>query len=119
MTSNMKCLFCETELEQMHDKKLLGCPKCLHIADGAFWVKEIQTKDILKFLKEEIDRSATALIERTKELDACQKDLEIARKALEDITKEHCAFADWVFKAVTMTGIAEKALEKIEHKGKK
>lgn len=43
-------------------------------------------------------------------------DLEIARQALKDITKEHSAFADWVFKAVTMKSIAEKALEQIEHK---
>ena len=57
MTSKLKCPFCETELEQMHDKKLLGCPKCLHIADGAFWAKAIQAK----------------------------QDLEIARKALEEM----------------------------------
>lgn len=44
MTSKLKCPFCLTELEQMHDKKMFGCPKCLHIADGAFWAKVIQEK---------------------------------------------------------------------------
>lgn len=44
MTNKFNCPFCETELEQMHNKKLLGCPKCLHIADGAFWIKSIQMK---------------------------------------------------------------------------
>lgn len=47
---------------------------------------------------------------------ALWKALKIAHTALKDITKERCAFADWVFKAVTMTRIAEEALEKIEHK---
>lgn len=48
MTSKLKCPFCQTELEQMYDKKMLGCPKCLHIADGAFWVKAIQAKQDLE-----------------------------------------------------------------------
>lgn len=47
---------------------------------------------------------------------ALWKALEITHTALEDITKERCVFADWVFKTVTMTSIAEKALEQIEHK---
>lgn len=48
MTSKLKCPFCQTKLEQMHDKKLLGCPKCRHIADGVFWVKAIQAKQDLE-----------------------------------------------------------------------
>lgn len=48
MTSKLKCPFCQTELEQMHNKKMLGCPKCLHIADGAFWEIVIQAKQDLE-----------------------------------------------------------------------
>lgn len=55
MTSELKCPFCQTELEQMHDKKMLGCPKCLHIADGAFWVKAIQAKQDLEVARKALD----------------------------------------------------------------
>lgn len=96
MTSKLKCPFCQTELEQMHDKKLLGCPKCLHIADGVFWVKAIQAK----------------------------QDLKIATKALEEI-KKVCDGCRWcglnLYDPTAYDGrrIAEttyKALEQIEHK---
>lgn len=50
MNKKLFCPFCGEELETMHDKKMLGCSKCLHIADGAFWIKVIQ---ILKEFKEE------------------------------------------------------------------
>lgn len=83
MSKELKCPYCHTELEQMHDKKMLGCPKCLHIADGAFWVKVIQS----------------------------QKDLEIARKVLEEI--KMCCADEWIYIA------ADKALEQIEHKDSK
>ncbi|MBO5705149.1 MAG: hypothetical protein J6R99_03980 [Alphaproteobacteria bacterium] len=116
MTSKLKCPFCQTELEQMHDKKMLGCPKCLHIADGAFWAKVIQAKQDLDFFIKEQVRTQTALIERTKELDKCQKDLEIARKALDK--------ADRFFEGIIglyqseMMAIIKTALEQIEHKEK-
>lgn len=58
MTSKLKCPFCGGEFDIISIKrKMLGCPKCLHIADGAFWKKAIQAK----------------------------QDLEIARKALEEL----------------------------------
>lgn len=88
MTSNLKCPFCQTGLEQMHDKKMLGCPKCLHIADGAFWTKAIQAK----------------------------QDLEIATKALEEVrdeTGEDRAGFSYVILAANMKETAEKALETI------
>ena len=129
MTSEMKCPYCETELEKMPGNiRLLGCPKCLHVADGLFWVKVLQANQVLKFFKEEIDRSATALIERTKELDKCQKDLkesqqatlenaqtvleihkdlEIARKALDEIANGTLAYPEVM---------ARETLELIEHK---
>lgn len=49
-------------------------------------------------------------VEEKKQL---QKDLEIAQKALEDITKVRCGLEDFEPKAVTMTRIAENALEQI------
>lgn len=55
MTSKLKCPFCLTELEQMHDKKMFGCPKCLHIADGAFWAKVIQVKHELEIEIEQLE----------------------------------------------------------------
>ena len=91
MTSKLKCPYCQTELEQMHDKKMLGCPKCLHIADGAFWKKAIQAK----------------------------QDLEIAHKAFEMIRDEfgiEDRLMTFAGQALTMKAIAEKALKQIEHK---
>ena len=97
MTSKLKCPFCQTELEQMHDKKLLGCSKCLHIADGSFWAKVIQAK----------------------------QDLEIATKALESII-EYGAIASSELqknhlgqfqKPVSrMQDMAKNARKQIEHK---
>lgn len=93
MTSKLKCPFCGAELDKDISGEF-GCPneKC--------------KKSMFLIGTEEMWR---ALIQ-------AKQDLEIATKALEDITKEHSAFADWVFKAVTMKDIAEKALEQIEHK---
>lgn len=93
MTSKLKCPFCGQEL----------------IREGMnhWWCScniEHQGKELY---------GTTALWQA---LIQAKQDLEIARKALEDITKERCVFADWFFKAVTMTSIAEKALEQIEHK---
>lgn len=91
MTSKLKCPFCQTGLEQMHDKKMLGCPKCLHIADGAFWTKAIQAK----------------------------QDLVIATKALEEISSHYQdemgkpTFVDWYLSAKKMCDCADKALETI------
>jgi hypothetical protein len=42
--------------------------------------------------------------------------LQIAHTALKDITIVRCGLEDFEPKAVTMTRIAEKALEQIEHK---
>lgn len=95
MTSELKCPFCGKPLWRPIGKPTWSCQNwdCLAsdnmIGNHTIWEKLIQS----------------------------QEDLEVARKALEDITKEHSAFADWVFKAVTMKSIAEKALETIgKHK---
>ena len=88
MTSKLKCPFCQTELEQMHDKKMLGCPKCLHIADGAFWKKAIQAK----------------------------QDLEIARKALITTYARGFTKSDAVGILQRNNMTISKALKQIEHK---
>lgn len=89
MTSKLKCPFCQTELEQMHDKKMLGCPKCLHIADGAFWGIVIQAK----------------------------QDLEIARQALKNMSLGNVpSLPDDETLANAMCNYARDTLEQIEHK---
>lgn len=54
MTSKLKCPYCQTELEQMHDRKMFGCPNCLHIADGALWIKDIRLQKDLKRTKKQL-----------------------------------------------------------------
>ena len=95
MTRELKCPVCghKLALETEHEDKLIEtmyCPMCKHFMLGNYRIWQALTQ--------------------------AKQDLEIARKALKDITKEHSAFADWVFKAVTMKNIAEKALKQIEHK---
>lgn len=98
MTSKLKCPFCGEEI--------VGVPNLAQTRTIGFRCYNIQCKAFSHFMPVFI---LQALIQ-------AKQDLEISTKALEDITKEHSAFADWVFKAVTMKGIAEKALEQIEHK---
>lgn len=124
MTSKLKCTFCQHELlcigilHAQDNHTIWYCPKCAtkkqlwRIANKELWQALIQAKQDLEFFKEEQNRAATALIERTKELDKCQKDLEIARKALEDIVLEHNANAHGRY----VVKIAEDAIAAIEHK---
>lgn len=55
MTSELKCPFCETELEQgielLRGGHILGCPKCLRNADDIFWKALIRAKQDLETLK--------------------------------------------------------------------
>lgn len=97
MTSELKCPFCQTELEQMHDKKMLGCPKCLHIADGAFWVKAIQAKQDLEKANAELERK-----------------LKIARKALDWLGNNR--LAENPVRVEQLRRHARNALKQIEHK---
>lgn len=80
MTSKLKCPFCQTKLEQMHDKKLLGCSKCLHIADGAFWAKAIQSQ-------KDLEESQQATLENAQTVLEIHKDLETAKADIEDYKK--------------------------------
>lgn len=152
MTSKLKCPFCQTELDYDeygwdYSCSNPSCQKSLGILSGTekLWHALIQAKQDLEFFKEEQGRAVDALIERTKELDRCQKDLkesqqatlenaqtileihedlEIARKALEEIKKvcDGCRWCDSnLYDPTPSDGrrIAEttnKALEQIEHK---
>lgn len=82
MTSKLKCPVCDVPLTECGD--MLSCPNdhCGWVGNAALWQALIQAKQDLDFFIKEQVRTQTALIERTKELDKCQKDLEIATKAL-------------------------------------
>lgn len=82
MTNKLKCPFCQIELEQTNDKKMLSCPKCLHIADDVFWVKMIQVKQDFDILKK-------ALISARDTLDFCWGNYYTlaAKHEMEDIDK--------------------------------
>lgn len=131
MTSKLKCPMCghKLALETEHEDKLLEtmyCPTCKHFMLGNYriWQALIQAKQDLEFFKEEQDRSATALIERTKELDKCQKGLEILKQALEKYADEdmwetgHQWDVEYIQGLFLEYGykIAKEALEQIEHK---
>lgn len=132
MTSKLKCPFCQTELEQMYDKKMLGCPKCLHIADGAFWGIVIETQRHLKLLEpivaslqgradinaEEARDSNELVAQWYEKYEQSQKDLDTARKALKQIV---CADKDGKpLKGVVSCWLdmdeLNKCIEQIEHK---
>ena len=132
MTSKLKCPVCGKDLIPMtlssNDNGTLYSSVAFPIKDcicntsasKKIWQALIQAKQDLEIAKADIEdyKKHNALWEqiRNNTILELERKLEIATKALKDITKEHSAFADWVFKAVTMKGIAEKALEQIEHK---
>lgn len=91
--SDMKCPSCGQELKQDYNRDTLfhKCNKCWFRGDTILWLSLIQAK----------------------------QDLEIARKALEEIrdeTGEDRAGFSYVVLAINMKTIAENALEQIEHK---
>lgn len=142
MTSKLKCPFCQTELEDagIHSAELyFCCTNCYmkqkekddnYTASPRIWQALIQSQQQLKILEPivaslqgradinaEVARDSNELVVQWYEkYEQSQKDLEIARKALEDITIVRCGLEDFEPKAVTMTRIAEKALKQIEHK---
>ena len=85
MTSKLKCPVCDVPLTECGD--MLSCPNdhCGWVGNSALWQALIQAKQDLDFFIKEQVRTQTALIERTKELDKCQKDLEIATKAMNQV----------------------------------
>lgn len=97
MSNKIKCPFCQTELEQMHDKKLLGCPKCLHIADGAFWAKAVQAKQDLETAQEALEKLIY-------EYNRCRRD------EFEGVD------IDWEWWVMAAKNTVETALKQIKHK---
>ena len=134
MTSKFKCPFCQQELCQDYTG-VMYCRNddCEQSADWygslILWQALIQSQQQLKMLEPivaslqgradinaEVARDSNELVVQWYEkYEQTQKDLEIARKALKDITIVRCGLEDFEPKAVTMTRIAEKALAQIEH----
>ena len=92
-----KCPFCGGEFDIISIKrKMLGCPKCLHIADGAFWKKAIQAKQDLEILKQALEKYADEDMWETGhrwEVDYIQalfleQGYKIAKEALEQINRK-------------------------------
>ena len=56
--SNMKCPFCQQELEVMVglSNAVLGCPKCKHIATIGVWEELIRTRKALDVAVDALDR---------------------------------------------------------------
>lgn len=108
MTSKLKCPVCPWCNQPMVlQDNIFVCANtdCSACAESFLHKALTQTKKDLDFFIKEQVRTQTALIERTKELDKCQKDLEIATKALEEI--KMCCADEWIYIA------ADKALETI------
>jgi len=77
MSSDMKCPFCQQELEVMRglSPSVYGCPKCKHIATIGVWEELIRTRKAL-------DVAVDAL----KQIDWCATDYGQAQDALDKIT---------------------------------
>lgn len=95
--SDMKCPFCQTELEQKHEK-ILGCPNCLYIADGAFWGKVIQVKQDFETLEQACEKIKS-------EYNRCRRD------------EFEGWDIDWDWFVCAAKNVIDTALTKIEHKG--
>lgn len=123
MTNKLKCPFCQQELHKDPDGYYScytdNCSVMNAGGNGAsgtesLWTALAQAKQDLDFFKEEQDRSATALIERTKELDKCQKDLEQSEKCC---SAWEAQALDYQMKTIALSGdleIAKSALRQIE-----
>ena len=127
MTSKLKCPVCPwCNQPKVLQDDIFVCANtdCSACAESFLHKALTQAKKDLDFFIKEQVRTQTALIERTKELDKCQKDLEIATKALKDIAElalahDDIAIADEVVGVFDMTGnkdIADKIRNQIEHK---
>lgn len=148
MTIKLKCPYSEEELKEIRNNfkgNKPVCPvcpwcnqpkvlqddifvcantDCSACAESFLHKALIQAKQDLEFFIEENDKSATALIERTKELNECKKDLKIARKALEGLIAYYDHYDNfdceisWDGVALIMRNDAHEALEQIKHKEK-
>lgn len=112
MTSKLKCPFCGANLRE----STYGIYSCTNVhcvqaynywGSPLLWQALIQAKQDLDFFIKEQVRTQTALIERTKELDKCQKDLKKANAEL-DYIKEQVEKHNALYNA-------RKALEQTTH----
>lgn len=87
--------------------------KSKYIGTKQMWQELSKLRWDLEFFIEEHNKSVNALIERTKELDKCQKDLENAKTALKEIRQHGLNDSATRF---AMGFIADQALYKMEHK---
>lgn len=152
MTSELKCPFCQTELEDagIHSAELyFCCTNCYmkqkekddnYTASPRIWQALIQSQQQLKILEPivaslqgradinaEVARDSNELVVQWYEkYEQSQKDLEIARKALEqyadeDMWENCCKWdVEYIQGLFLEHGykIAKEALEQIEHKEK-
>ena len=100
-------LIAQADKAERLEKQLNGLKKY----SESLWAAWTQAKQDLDFFIKEQVRAQTALIKRTKELDKCQKDLKITRKALKDAR----IFADTHCIASAVKTI-DKALKQIKYK---
>lgn len=136
MTTNLKCPFCETELEQgielLRGGHILGCPKCKRNADDIFWFALIQSQQQLKMLEPivaslqgradinaEVARDSNELVAQWYEkYEQSQKDLKIAKNGLNRvITKTNSQVVrGFEYIAAGIVKVAKDTLKQIEHK---
>lgn len=118
------CPFCGGQLETMHNKKMLGCPECLHIADGAFWGIVIESQRHLKLLEpivaslqgradinaEEARDSNELVAQWYEKYEQSQKDLENAKAGFAQI-RAWCSVAGLSGPVLTICEQQIKAIE--------
>ena len=109
MTSKLKCPFCAYEL-QKNGLKNLCCPICGLVAPTKLWQALIQSQ-------QDLEESQQATLENAQTVLEIHKDLEIARKAMNQVmsmgAKNNICYH---LKAKTVKSILGNALEQIEHK---
>lgn len=115
MTSKIKCPFCEYELQESRTTNLC-CPICGLVAPTKLWQALIQSQ-------QDLEESQQATLENAQTVLEIHKDLEIARKALVQISELALAHNDisiadevvGVFDALNQQDFADKIREQINH----
>ena len=108
MTSELKCPFCEYELQENRTTNLC-CPICGLVAPTKLWQALIQSQ-------QDLEESQQATLQNAQTILEIHKDLEIATKALEDIASgqiiEHSVCGH---ECDNKIAIARNALEQINN----
>lgn len=121
MTSKLKCPFCGKELKdqwvgQNVAHEYFDCPKCKMNGNPKLWRELTKTRQDLEQSEKCCSAWETQALDYKAETIALSGKLEITRKALEEIAKEHTG-TDGKLYACSFT--AQQALEQIEHKEQK